>query len=144
MARHPTFTAVFVLLERDGKYFFLRRKDTGWNDGKLTLPSGHVDEGQTAKQAAITEAKEEAGIDIVEEDLEFVHAHYVYDNYTNFYFKATKWEGEPILGEPHLSSEIMWIPKDAIPDDVIMHVQHMLEEVEQGRYFSDVENDPGE
>ena len=143
MAKHPTFTAVFILLERDGKYFFIRRANTGWNDGKLTLPSGHVDKGQTARQAATVEAREEAGVVIHEEDLEFIHCHYIFDTYTNFYFRAKKWEGEPMLGEPHLCSEVVWHDKEHIPDDVIMHVRSMLENVGKGSYFTDKPDDPG-
>lgn len=143
MLRHLTATAVFVLLERDGKYFFLRRANTGWRDGFLTLPSGHVDKGQTVRQAAVVEAREEAGIEIKEEDLEFVHVHYTFDTYTNFYFKAKKWEGEPRLAEPDLCSEVLWVDKNAIPQDTIFHVRHMLGEIEKGNYFSDVPNDPG-
>ncbi|MCA9324910.1 NUDIX domain-containing protein, partial [Candidatus Saccharibacteria bacterium] len=95
MARHVTCTAVFVLLERKEKYLFLRRANTGWSDGKLTLPSGHVDQGQTVRQAAAVEALEETGVVIQEEDLEFMFTHYVLDTYVNFYFKARRWEGEP-------------------------------------------------
>ena len=143
MARHLTFTAVFILLERDGKYFFIRRANTGWNDGKLTIPAGHVDKGQTTRQGAITEAREEAGVTIKEEDLEFIHTQYVFDKYTNFFFRAQKWNGEPMLGEPHLCSEVLWVPKNETPEDVILHVRLMLEEVSKGNYFSDVPNDPG-
>lgn len=59
--RHLTRTAVFVVLERDGKILFLRRQNTGWADGKLTVPSGHVDKGHTVRQAAVTEVREESG-----------------------------------------------------------------------------------
>ncbi len=143
MSRHPTHSAVFILIEKDDQYFFLRRKDTGWNDGMLTIPSGHIDKGQTARQAAIVEAKEEAGIDIEEEDLEFIFCHYIYDTYTNFYFKAKKWTGEPMLGEPHLCSEVLWIPKNELPNDVARHVLEMFAGVDQGEYFADSDNDSG-
>lgn len=143
MTRYPTLTAVLVLLERDGKYFFIRRANTGWNDGRLTLPSGHVDKGETVKQAAVKEVKEESGVGVDESDLEFLHVQYIFDAYIYFFFKTTKWEGEPHNAEPHLCSEVLWKPKDDIPNDVIMHVRQMFDEVAKGNYFSDVEDDPG-
>lgn len=47
------------------------------------------------------------------------------------------------MGEPDLCSEIVWIDKDNLPDDVAMHVRDMLESVARGEHFSDSENDPG-
>lgn len=140
---HLTRTAVFVVLERDGEIFMLRRLNTGWNDGKWTLPSGHVEKGETVKEAAVKEAKEEACVDIAEDDLEFIHVHYIHDVYTNFYFRASKWEGEPTLGEPHLASEAGWFRKDALSADTTRHVREMLAEVGKGSYFSDTPEDPG-
>lgn len=134
--------AVFVVLERDGKIFLLRRLNTGWADGMWTLPSGHIDPGQTAIEAIQVEAREEAVVEIAADDLEFIHSHYVFDAYANYYFKATKWEGEPKIGEPHLASEAGWFAYDEIPDDTIMHVRQMLADVAKGRYFGDMANDP--
>lgn len=70
--RHLTRTAVFVILEKDGKIFFLRRANTGWADGMLTVPAGHVDKGDNVTEAAIIETKEEACVDVTAEDLEFL------------------------------------------------------------------------
>lgn len=142
--RHLTRTAVFVLLEKNDSIFLLRRANTGWNDGKWTLPSGHVDQGETVKQAAAKEALEEAGVTILESDLEFVYVHYIHDTYTNFYFRAKTWEGEPVLNEPELCSEIGWFPKDALPGDLIRHVREMLDGIKNGEQFSDTPNDMGD
>ena len=134
--------AVFVVLERDGKIFMLRRSNTGWADGMWTIPAGHIDPGQTAVEAIQVEAWEEAKVRIEPEDLEFIHSHYVFDAYANYYFKALKWEGEPTLGEPHLASESGWFAYDALPTDTIMHVQQMLADVKKGKFFGDMVNDP--
>jgi 8-oxo-dGTP diphosphatase len=141
---HLTRSAVFILLEKEGKYLFLRRKYTGWNDGKLTLPSGHIDQGEGVRRAGAREAEEEVGIIINETDLEFIHAHYCLDTYTNFYFKAIKWDGEPVLNEPHLASELVWLSENEIDNDVIFHVRKMLESYKKHEYFSDVPNDFGD
>lgn len=139
--RHLTRTAVFVILEQDNKLFFLRRANTGWADGLLTVPAGHVDKGSQVREAAIKEAKEEAGVDVEMEDLEFVHVDYLRDEYTNFYFKAKKWTGEPKLGEPDLASEAVWIDKDELPDDVTPQLQRLFKQLKEGTYFSEIERE---
>ena len=137
--RHLTRTAVFVLLEKDEKYFFLRRANTGWADGHLTLPSGHVDKGSFVREAAVTEAKEEACVTIEPDDLRLFHVDYIKDEYINFYFKAEKWEGEAALGEPHLASEVLWIDKNTLPEDMIPQLHNAFKEMQEERIFSEME-----
>jgi len=139
--RHLTRTAVFVILEQDNKVFFLRRANTGWADGLLTIPAGHVDKGDQVTEAAIKETKEEACVDVKAEDLEFVHVDYLRDEYTNFYFKAKKWTGEPKLGEPDLASEAIWIDRDKLPNDVTPQLQRLFKQLEEGAYFSEIERE---
>ena len=138
--RHLTRTAVFVILERDGKVFFLRRANTGWADGYLNIPAGHVDKGQQPREAAAREAKEEACVDINVEDLEFVHTDFLRDKYSNFYFRAKKWTGEPDIGEPHLSSEAVWIDKNNLPDDVTPQLKNMFTQIAKNNYYSEIED----
>ncbi len=139
--RHLTRTAVFVILEREGKVFFLRRANTGWADGMLTVPAGHVDKGCLVTDAAITEAKEEAGVDITVDDLEFVHVDYIRDEYVNFYFKAKKWEGEPVVGEPHMASEGVWIDTHNLPKDVTPQLKRLFAALETHSYFSEFDRE---
>ena len=138
--RHLTRTAVFVILERDSKIFFLRRANTGWADGHLTLPSGHVDKGDMPRETAVKETKEEAGVVVAPEDLEFVHVDYIRDKYVNFYFKATKWEGEPKIGEPDLASEAVWADKHNLPNDVIEQLKNMFKQYKNSSYYSEAED----
>ncbi len=135
--RHLTRTAVFVILEKDNKVFFLRRANTGWADGMLTIPAGHVDKGDFVRGAAIKETKEEACVDIQIEDLEFLHVDYIRDEYVNFYFRARKWTGEPRLGEPHLASEALWIDKHCLPEDVTPQLKRLFQQINQGSFFSE-------
>lgn len=65
--------ATYVFLIRDQQFFTIRRSNTGWMDGKYTVPSGHVEEGETYLEAAIRETKEEAGVTLRPENVRFVH-----------------------------------------------------------------------
>ncbi len=140
--RHLTRTAVYVLLEReDGRVFFLRRANTGWADGYLTVPAGHVDKGDRIVDAAITEAREEAGVLVRPEDLAFLHVDYIRDEYVNFYFRARRWDGEPHIGEPHLASEGLWLSPENLPEDVLPQLRHLFACVQKGVFFSDIERE---
>lgn len=140
--RHSFKVAAFVLLLRNQETFLLRRANTGWADGMWTIPSGHVEKGESVIEAALKEVREEAGVTIKKEDLTFVHAHAVEDAYINFYFTATKWEGEACLAEEEKCSEVMWVSLDAIPEDTIMQVRSLIKNMQEGTYFSEVINDP--
>jgi len=139
--RHLTRTAVFVILEKENKVFFLRRANTGWADGMLTIPAGHVDKGDFVREAAVKETKEEALVDVQIEDLEFVHVDYIRDEYVNFYFKARKWAGEPSLGEPHLASEAIWIDKNNLPDDVTPQLKQLFQQMQTNSRFSECDRE---
>ncbi len=140
--RHTFKVAVFVLLLRGEETFLMRRANTGWADGMWTIPSGHVEKGESVIEAALKEAKEEAGVTIKPEDLMFVHTHAVEDAYINFYFTTTKWEGEPYLAEPDKCNEVAWASLAAIPGDTIMQVRSLIKNMQEGTYFSEVVNDP--
>jgi ADP-ribose pyrophosphatase YjhB (NUDIX family) len=60
---------VHVLLERDGALLLLRRRGTGIADGAWAPPGGHVEAGETPREAALRELAEETGIAIPEDGL---------------------------------------------------------------------------
>lgn len=127
---------------RGNETFLLRRKNTGWADDMFTVPSGHVEKGETILQAAAKEVREEAGVIVAEERLEFMHVHYIHDVYVNFYFKTFVWEGEPYCAEPDLCSEVLWLSLEKIPQDTIYQVRSVLKQSEKKNWFSEIPNDP--
>jgi len=136
--RHLTRTAVFVVLVRDNKYFFLRRANSGWADGLLTVPAGHIDKGDGIIFSAIKETKEEAGVDILAENLKFIHVDYLKDEYVNFYFSAEIFSGEPIVGEPLMATECIWIDKNDLPEDIVPQLKNLFIQMENKQYFSEI------
>lgn len=109
----------------------LRRKNTGYCDGKLTLPSGHVEKGESISMAAIRELEEETGLEITLDQVKLKHImHRIipdYPDYVDFYFKITKYYGSPKNCEPHKCAEIIWSSIDNLPNDVIDHVRKAIE-----------------
>lgn len=51
--RYPI--AVHVLLLHNSRILLMRRAGTGFADGLLTLPAGHVDLGETPTESAVRE-----------------------------------------------------------------------------------------
>ena len=49
---HPRFpVAVHILLRRDDEVLLVRRCNTGYEDGKLSVVAGHVEPGETVTRA---------------------------------------------------------------------------------------------
>ena len=70
---HRGFVATHLLLRRSESILLLRRYNTGWEDGKYSVVAGHIDPDESAVDAMLREAWEEAGIRIEAENLEFAH-----------------------------------------------------------------------
>lgn len=140
--RHRTLLAVFLILQReDGRILLLRRAGTGYMDGKLGLPSGHVDGNEPAEQALQREAKEEVGVDVTLQDLKHaltMHrlAEVKTHEYIDLFFTAQKWQGEPVDNEPNKCSELVWAESHHLPDDMVSPVRTALERIAAGETYS--------
>lgn len=52
-----------AVIEKDGKLLLVKRGNEPFKD-YWTLPGGHIDFGETAKEAVVREVKEETGLDL--------------------------------------------------------------------------------
>lgn len=60
--RFKIVPSVYLILMKDNKILFSRRYNTGYFDGYYSFPAGHLDGGETLKQAMVRETEEEIGI----------------------------------------------------------------------------------
>lgn len=142
--RFTVIPAIYILFKRDDKILLIRRFNTGYQDGKYSLPAGHVDGGEPAEQAAIREALEEVGVGIKPEDLHFVHLMHRNvesdDRYklerVDIFFEATSWDGELVNCEPNKCDELRWESLDDLPENVIPEVAYALHAIDKGQYYS--------
>lgn len=142
--KHKARLAAFAILERDGKILLTRRFNTGYADGQYQMPSGHIEANEYPIEAAAREAKEEVGVDIDIKDLEFVHTSYRINqvdtagDYVDFFFKATKWSGEPINAEPEKCDEITWVPIEDLPPNTVPVIREVIEYIKARIPFSQI------
>lgn len=138
--------SVYVLFIKDGKLLMYRRANTGWQDGKYGVPSGHLEKNETALEAAVREAKEESGLDVKEGDLEFVqasHRHYVPNHsnendhdYIDLVFLTKNWSGISIITEENKSDDMVWADLDNLPKDTMDYIKEMIENYKNETNFS--------
>jgi 8-oxo-dGTP diphosphatase len=136
--RHKVTGDVHLLLVNDeGQVLFGRRLNTGFEDGAYHLPSGHLEAGESVVAALIREAKEEVGVTIAPESVEFAH---VMHNSSSggriaFFFTVRRWEGTPENREPDKCSELRWFPLSGLPDHLIAYCRTALTHIAAGVPF---------
>lgn len=132
MAYEVKKVSVVCVIEKDGKYLFLKRSNTGKGDGFYMLPGGHVDAGESVLHAAVRELKEELGIDVKESDLEFKLVEPIKTHIT-FFFRVKKFDGILQNMEPEKHGEMVYLPIDA--KDIHPFSRRELELIKNGVSF---------
>lgn len=91
-----------------------RRAGTGWADGWLTLPSGHVEQHEHAVEALRRELLEEVAVECTAEDLQFMLVNHRCSSpkreYVDFFFGLQYWTGEAAIMEEDKCSELLFQP----------------------------------
>ncbi len=139
--RFKIHIAAYLVLEKDGKILFHKRKNSGYYDGCYSLVAGHLDGAETAKQAIIREAQEEAGIIVAPNDLKVAHVSHRFNpnrEYIDIYLTASKWEGEIKNIEPHKCDGLDWFPSNQLPENIVPEVKDVLDQISQNNFYSDV------
>ncbi len=132
--------AVYLVLQRDGKYLFVQRKNTDYRNGFYSLPAGHVDPGELPTEAMVREAQEEVGVTIAPIDLQFAHVLYREDVLVEYFFVAAQWQGEPVNNEPEKIGDLRWATLAELGANVVEEVAAALPFIEQGVAFSEMES----
>ncbi len=107
---------VGCLLKNEGKYLLLKRASGKTQSGKLGIPGGKVDEGETKKDALIREVVEETGYKLKEKQIRLVdkieHAFDPADHVLFYtYFAEVEEQFKPLLSE-HEHVDYSWLSLD--------------------------------
>lgn len=129
--KHLIAPSVNVYIINQGKVLLSRRANTGWLDGHLCAPGGHVEKGETPTIAIRREIEEELGVTVTAEDLEFlcVAARNVPPiEYVAYEFVIRDKAYEFRNAEPHKCSGLVWADIENLPEDVIPDFRTIIEE----------------
>ncbi len=115
--------AVAVVIERDGR-FLLGRRGVGTREaGKWGFPAGYVDRGEVVEAAAVREAREEVGLEVVLGPLLGLLSSEG-ESVVLAVFAAEIAEGEPVAGDDLI--DVGWFSPDALPPLAFAHDRHIL------------------
>ncbi|RII18859.1 hypothetical protein DSC45_09575 [Streptomyces sp. YIM 130001] len=139
-ARHTEIVDVHLVVRRGDEVLLARRRGTGYADGLLHAPSGHVESGEDVRDAVIREAREEVGLELAPGDLRVAlvmqHQAPGGDTRTGWFFETADGAGgEPYNAEPHKCSELTWHPLAALPDDLVAYCRAGLDAYLAGDRF---------
>ncbi|KHL11965.1 ADP-ribose pyrophosphatase YjhB (NUDIX family) [Mumia flava] len=141
---HSLVPAAYVLLLRGHpgaeEVLLHLRQNTGYRDGHWALVAGHVEAGETAREAAVREAAEEAGVVVDPVDLEpitVVHRIEVggppVEQRVDFFFATRRWSGAPSIREPQKAAEQRWFSVRALPEPGVPQERLVLDAYVRGR-----------
>ncbi|MFD8493898.1 NUDIX domain-containing protein [Amycolatopsis sp. NPDC059657] len=131
--RYPL--AVHVFLVQQGKILLMRRAGSGYADGQLGLPAGHVDLGETPTACAVREVAEELGIVLDPGALRpggtmFRNSQ---EPRVDIFFTTRSWDGSPEIREPHKCTELVWADPTAMPEDALDFITAAWNDAQNGR-----------
>ena len=119
--RFKLVPAVYGVLVDGDRMLLMRRSGTGYRDGQLSVPAGHLDGRADAVSGLLRELREEI---VVEADRASCRLAVVLhrapqsgddEEYIDLFFTVGAWSGTPTIGEPDKCSELLWVDRSALP-----------------------------
>ena len=137
--RFTLIPETYLFLRKGNKLLLSRRFQTGYEDGKYSLVAGHIDGNETAREAMIREAREEAGIVLIPEVLCLVHVmHRKTDpERMGFFFAANSWTGDVINTEHDKCDDLRWCDIDHLPKNTIPYIRKAINAYKTGEAYSE-------
>ncbi len=139
MERVEAKIAVGLFLKRQNKILLMKRENTGFEDEMYEFVGGHLEENESLKDCIIREAKEEVGIEIKKENLQFLTVMYckTHKNYINFYFLCEEFRGEIQNCEPNKCSDVKWFELENLPENLGDIAKRVIWNYENGIVLDD-------
>lgn len=129
----------YMLFVRKNKILLSRRFHTGYEDGKYSVPAGHIEDGESLTAGTCREIKEEVGIILRSEDVKLVHVmHRKSDDIRmDFFFTVDAWGTEPINMESDKCDDLQWFPLDGLPANTIPYIRSAIENYQKKIFYSE-------
>ncbi len=121
--------AVHIFLVKDGRILLMRRHNTGYEDENFSVVAGHIEHGESAKDACIREIREELGIQVNGESLKFIGAMFrkSIDERIDLFLTTNNWLGEPSIKEPNKCNLVVWADMTNLPRNTILYIRKAIE-----------------
>ncbi len=130
--RYRSLVAVYVMVVNDrDEILLLRRANTGYRNGQYDMPAGHLEEGETLRQATLRELKEETGLIASEDHLEFIELLHRFCGdrvYLDVFFRVNQWKGEATIMETSKCDHLAWFPLAALPENIVPHQNQVIQD----------------
>ncbi|MDD4662157.1 MAG: NUDIX domain-containing protein [Candidatus Pacebacteria bacterium] len=124
--RFKTINAVYLIIIQGNNILLSERSNTGYFDGFYSLPAGHVEKGETLKEAMIREAKEELDIDLMSLDL--VHVmHRLKEERISFFFKCISYQGAIKNMEEEKCNNLSLFDINDLPENIIPYIKEAID-----------------
>jgi ADP-ribose pyrophosphatase YjhB (NUDIX family) len=119
---------VHVIVERGGRILLMRRAGTGFFDGLYSLPGGHVEDGESLRDAAAREMLEETGVRFDAHALELVGVVHRRSDTSriDFFVRAGACPSEPEIREADKCDDLGWFARDRLPANTVPYIRAAL------------------
>ncbi len=129
----------YLMLVRDRKILLSRRYQTGYEDGKYSLPAGHVEDGESLMDCMAREVVEEIGVILAPQAFSLVHVMHQkhLDIRMDFFFVADVGDQKPVIREPEKCDDLRWFPLNNLPANTIPYIRHAIECYQKKIFYSE-------
>lgn len=137
--RYKLIASGYLILVRDENILLSRRFQTGYEDGKYSLPAGHMEEHETIREGTCREVQEEIGVILKPDNLDLVHVMHRkdWDERIDFFFTTKKWNGEPKNMEPDRCDDLAWFPLDQLPANTVPYIRAAIENFQKKIWYAE-------
>jgi len=139
MNRFKMIASGYLMLIKRGRILLLRRYQTGYEDGKYSLPAGHVEDNEELRVSTCREIKEEIGISLRPRDLKLVHVMHrkEEDIRMDFFFITPRRGLEPKNTEPQKADDLRWFSINQLPVNTVPYIRAAIENYRRHVFYSE-------
>lgn len=120
------YADVIIIDDENRILFTIRNKNDDFGPGAYCLPGGHIEDGETPRQAAKRELFEETGIELDLEEL--VPCGEYIDNKSHIFYFCANSNVEPVVLEEKEQVQYEKVPFDGVDQKpLLLNLQHNLE-----------------
>ena len=141
--RFKVRVAVLAIIQMDNKVLLQKRINTGYMDGFYDLgAAGHLESGESLEMAMQREIKEELGVIVKLENINFVSIVHKKDGesgleYMYVYFKIKNFTDKPSIMEPNKNAALQWFDLNDLPANLISDRQTVLNNLTNDSFYDE-------